>query len=55
MSLQDAAKLRVTNPVAYHRGVPDDVKFRHQKIESHTEKYLDKITNENKQTAFYKW
>ena len=43
MSLQDAAKLRVTNPVAYHRGVPDDVKFRQQKIENHTEKYLDEI------------
>ena len=52
MSLQDAAKLRVTNPVAYHRGVPDDVKFRHQKIENHTEKYLDEITLENKTNGF---
>jgi len=52
ISLQDAAKLRVTNPRGYHQGVPDDVKFRHQKIESHTEKALDKITNENKTNGF---
>jgi len=52
MSLQDAAKLRVTNPRGYHQGVPDDVKFRHQKIESHTEKALDKITSENKTNGF---
>ena len=52
ISLQDAAKLRVTNPRGYHQSVPDDVKFRHQKIESHTEKYLDKITNENKTNGF---
>ena len=52
MSLQDAAKLRVTNPRGYHQSVPDDVKFRHQKIESHTEKALDKITNENKTNGF---
>jgi hypothetical protein len=52
ISLQDAAKLRVTNPRGYHQGVPDDVKFRHQKIESHTEKYLDKITSENKTNGF---
>jgi hypothetical protein len=52
ISLQDAAKLRVTNPREYHQGVPEDVKFRHQKIESHTEKYLDKITTENKLNGF---
>lgn len=52
MSLQDAAKLRVTNPRGYHQSVPDDVKFRHQKIESHTEKALDKITTENKTYGF---
>lgn len=52
ISLQDAAKLRVTNPRGYHQSVPDDVKFRHQKIESHTEKALDKITNENKTNGF---
>jgi len=52
ISLQDAAKLRVTNPRGYHQGVPDDVKFRYQKIESHTEKALDKITNENKTNGF---
>ena len=52
MSLQDAAKLRVTNPRGYHQSVPDDVKFRHQKIELHTEKALDKITTENKTNGF---
>jgi len=52
ISLQDAAKLRVTNPREYHCGVPEDVKFRHQKIESHTEKALDKITTENKTNGF---
>ena len=52
ISLQDAAKLRVTNPRGYHQSVPDDVKFRHQKIESHTEKALDKITTENKTNGF---
>ena len=52
ISLQDAAKLRVTNPREYHQGVPEDVKFRHQKIESHTEKALDKITTENKTNGF---
>ena len=36
----------------YHHGVPDDVKFRHQKIESHTEKALDKITTDNKLDGF---
>ena len=52
MSIRDAAKLRVSNPVAYHGKVPEDVKFRHQKIESHTEKYLDEITTENKLNGF---
>ena len=52
MSIRDAAKLRVTNPRGYHNGVPDDVKFRHQKIESHTEKALDKITTDNKLDGF---
>jgi hypothetical protein len=52
VSIQDAAKLRVTNPRGYHHGVPDDVKFRHQKIESHTEKALDKITMDNKNDGF---
>jgi hypothetical protein len=52
MSLQDAAKLRITNPRGYHQTVPDDVKVRHQKIESHTENFLDKITTENKTNGF---
>ena len=52
MSIRDASKLRVTNPVAYHGKVPDDVKFRQQKIESHTEKCLDEITTENKNNGF---
>jgi hypothetical protein len=51
MSIRDASKLRITNPTAYHGRVPDDVKFRQQKIESHTEKALDKITHENKTNA----
>ena len=52
MSLQDAAKLRVKDPKNYHNSVPEDVKHRHQKIESHTEKALDKITTENKTNGF---
>ena len=52
MSMRDASKLRVSNPVAYHGKAPDDVKFRQQKIESHTEKCLDKITTENKLNGF---
>lgn len=52
ISLQDAAKLRVTNPREYHNGVPEDIKTRHQKIENHTEHYLDKITTENKTNGF---
>ena len=52
VSLQDAAKMRVTNPRGYHHGVPDDVKFRHQKMETHTEKALDKITTDNKLDGF---
>jgi hypothetical protein len=52
ISLQDAAKLRVSNPREYHCSVPEDVKFRHQKIESHTEKFLDKITLENRTNGF---
>ena len=52
MSLQDAAKLRVKDPKNYHNSVPEDVKHRHQKIESHTEKALDMITTENKTNGF---
>ena len=52
ISIRDASKLRVSNPIAYHGKVPDDVKFRQQKIESHTEKYLDEITAENKTNGF---
>jgi hypothetical protein len=52
MSMRDASKLRVSNPVAYHGKASDDVKFRQQKIESHTEKELDKITTENKLNGF---
>lgn len=52
MSLQDAAKLRVKDPKNYHNSVPEDVKHRHQKIESHTEQALDKITTENKTNGF---
>ena len=52
MSLQDAAKLRVKDPKNYHNSVPQDVKHRHQRIESHTEKALDKITTDNKIDGF---
>jgi len=52
MSLQDAVKLRVKDPKNYHNSVPEDVKHRHQRIESHTEKALDKITTENKTNGF---
>ena len=52
MSIRDAAKLRISNPIAYHGRVPEDVKFRHQKLESHTEKCLDEITTENKNNGF---
>ena len=52
VSIQDAAKLRVTDPKSYHNAVPMDVKYRHQKIESHTEKALDKITTDNKLDGF---
>jgi hypothetical protein len=52
MSLQDVAKLRVTDPKSYHNAVPMDVKYRHQKMESHTEKALDKITTDNKLDGF---
>lgn len=52
MSLQDAAKLRVKDPKNYHNSVPQDVKHRHQRIESHTEKALDKITSDNKLDGF---
>lgn len=52
MSLQDAAKLRVKDPKNYHNSVPQDVKHRHQRIESHTEKALDKITTDNKMDGF---
>ena len=43
LSLQDAVKLRVKDPKNYHR---------HQRIESHTEQALDKITTENKTNGF---
>lgn len=52
MSLQDVAKLRVSDPKSYHNAVPMDVKYRHQKMESHTEKALDKITTDNKNDGF---
>lgn len=52
MSLQDAVKLRVKDPKNYHNSVPEDVKHRHQRIESHTEKALDQITTENKTNGY---
>jgi hypothetical protein len=52
MSIQDAAKLRATDPVAFHHEVPACVKTIQQKMESHTERSLDKITTENKTNGF---
>jgi hypothetical protein len=52
ISVQDAAKLRVTDSVAFHHEVPASVKTLQQKMESHTEVFLDKITTENKTNGF---
>ena len=52
MSIQDAVKLRATDSVAFHHEVPTNVKTMQQRIESHTEKALDKITLENKTNGF---
>ena len=52
ISVQDAAKLRATDSVAFHHEVPACVKTLQQKMESHTENFLDKITNENKTNGF---
>ena len=52
MSVQDAAKLRATDSVAFHHEVPASVKTLQQKMETHTESFLDKITNENKTNGF---
>lgn len=52
MSIQDAVKLRATDSVAFHHEVPTNVKTIQQRIESHTEKALDKITLENKSNGF---
>jgi len=51
-TLQEAAKLRVTNPPAYHNKTPDDVKFCQGKMENHTEQAIDKITTDNKLNGF---
>ena len=48
ISLHDAAKLRVINPVTYHNGVPSNIKAQQTIMEQHVEKSLDKITSENK-------
>jgi hypothetical protein len=52
ISVQDAAKLRATDSVAFHHEVPACVKTLQQKMESHTENFLDKITTENKTNGF---
>ena len=51
-TLREAAKLRVTNPPAYHGSTPDDVKFCQGKMENHTERAIDKITTDNKLNGF---
>lgn len=52
ISVQDAVKLRATNSVAFHHEVPASVKTLQQKMETHTENFLDKITAENKTNGF---
>ena len=52
MSVQDASKLRATDSVAFHHEVPASVKTLQQKMETHTESFLDKITTENKTNGF---
>lgn len=52
ISVQDAAQLRATNSVAFHHEVPASVKTLQQKMETHTENFLDKITAENKTNGF---
>ena len=52
MSVQDAAKLRATDSVSFHHEVPAAVKTLQQRMESHTETFLDKITLENKTNGF---
>jgi len=52
MNVQDAAMLRVTDPVAYHHEVPAAVKAIQQRIETNTEKCLNLITTENKTNGF---
>lgn len=52
MSLHDATKLRVDNPIIYHNGVPANVKAQQTIMEQHVEKSLDKITAENKTNGF---
>jgi len=52
MSVQDAAMLRATDPVAYHHEVPAAVKAIQQRIETNTEKCLNLITTENKTNGF---
>jgi hypothetical protein len=52
MSVQDAAKLRAADSVAFHHEVPASVKTLQQKMENHTENFLDRITTENKTNGF---
>ena len=52
ISVQDAAKLRAADSVAFHHEVPACVKTLQQKMENHTENFLDKITTENRTNGF---
>ncbi|AGE50355.1 protein of unknown function (DUF1390) [Acanthocystis turfacea Chlorella virus Canal-1] len=52
MSVVDASKMRVVDPIKFHMGAPPDVKHIQQKMETHTERCLDKITTQNRDAGF---
>jgi hypothetical protein len=52
MSVVDASKIRVADPIKFHMGAPPDVKHIQQKMETHTERCLDKITTRNRDAGF---
>jgi hypothetical protein len=52
MSVVDASKMRVADPIKFHMGAPPDVKHIQQKMETHTERCLDKITTQNRDAGF---
>jgi hypothetical protein len=52
MSVVDASKMRVVDPIKFHMGAPPDVKHIQHKMETHTERCLDKITTLNRDAGF---